>query len=121
MSYEYKVVPAPMRGVKAKGLKSVEYRFAHALETTMNDLAAFGWEYLRTDTLPCEQREGLLGKTTVFQNMLVFRRTKLAPQVAAPAPTLTAPPKTGAERVAAKQQQTPVTAPQRPSPDVAAE
>lgn len=88
MSYEYKVVPAPTRGVKAKGLKTAEDRFAHALEVAINELAADGWEYLRTDTLPSEQREGLMSKTTVFQNMLVFRREKIAsaaPVVAAPA------------------------------------
>lgn len=73
-SYEYKVVPAPKRGLKAKGVKSSEARFAHALETVMNELGAEGWEYQRTDTLPSEERSGLTSKTTVFQNMLVFRR-----------------------------------------------
>ncbi|MEY1555970.1 DUF4177 domain-containing protein [Yoonia sp. R2331] len=81
-SYEYKVVPAPTKGLKAKGVKSVQDRFANALETVMNDLAADGWEYQRTDTLPAEEREGLMGKTTVFQNMLVFRRTVAAPAAA---------------------------------------
>lgn len=110
MSYEYKVVPAPTRGVKVKGAKTAQDRFANALELTMNNLAADGWEYLRTDTLPCEQREGLMSKTTVFQNVLVFRRGKPAtenPGVRAPrvqpAPT---PPSTGATE---------------PSPDLAAE
>ena len=74
MAFEYKVVPAPVKGVEARGVKSGPDRFAHALETVMNDLAADGWEYQRTDTLPSEEREGLMGKTTVFQNMLVFRR-----------------------------------------------
>ncbi|WP_373635325.1 DUF4177 domain-containing protein [Yoonia sp. SS1-5] len=78
MSYEYKVVPAPTRGLKAKGVKTPEDRFAHALATVMNELAADGWEYQRTDTLPAEQREGFMSKTTVFQNMLVFRRAKTA-------------------------------------------
>ena len=89
MSYEYKVVPAPMRGKKAKGVKTAEDRFANALQTQMNDLAAEGWEYLRADTLPCEQREGFIGKkTTTYQNMLVFRRALavVAPVAAAPAP-----------------------------------
>ncbi|MGJ8623289.1 MAG: DUF4177 domain-containing protein [Yoonia sp.] len=98
MSYEYKVVPAPLRGIKAKGLKTPEDRFAHALETAMNTLARDGWEYLRADTLPSEQREGLMSKTTVYQNMLVFRRTKTGtaamtrkpePSVAKPVPAIT--------------------------------
>ncbi len=90
MSYEYKVVPAPQRGLKAKGKKTHEDRFAHALETAMNAYAADGWEYLRADTLPCEQREGLMGRSTVFQNILVFRRPAKAKQLA-PAPVVPAP------------------------------
>ena len=85
MSYEYKVVPAPLRGLKAKGLKTSEDRFANALQSAMNEMAADGWEYLRADTLPCEKREGLMSKTTVYQNMLVFRRAKAAIEAAAPA------------------------------------
>ena len=86
MSYEYKVVPAPLRGLKAKGLKTSEDRFANALQSAMNEMAADGWEYLRADTLPCEKREGLMSKTTVYQNMLVFRRVKAAIEAAALAP-----------------------------------
>ncbi len=96
MAYEYKVVPAPARGLKAKGLKTAEDRFANALQTAMNDLAADGWEYLRADTLPSEQREGLMSKTTVFQNMLVFRRVKSA---GAPALLVPEPPKLVAPKV----------------------
>ena len=90
MSYEYKVVPAPVRGVKAKGVKTPEERFAHALEAAMNELAADGWEYLRADTLPCEQRDGLMSKTTVFQNLLIFRRSKGDAQDASGAPLMIA-------------------------------
>lgn len=95
MSYEYKVVPAPVRGLKAKGVKTSEDRFAHALQSVMNEHAATGWDYLRADTLPCEQREGLMSKTTVYQNMLVFRRAKpaMAPATAQQEPPLTAPVK----------------------------
>ena len=93
MSYEYKVVPAPVRGLKAKGLKTGEDRFANALQTAMNDQAADGWDYLRADTLPSEQREGLMGKTTVYQNMLVFRRVKSATASKRPEPAIAAPVK----------------------------
>lgn len=85
MAYEYKVVPAPTRGLKAKGVKTPEGRFANALEATMNELATDGWEYLRTDTLPSEQRDGLMSKTTVYQNVMVFRRGTGAPAEEAPA------------------------------------
>ncbi len=96
---EYKVVPAPKRGTKARGVKATEDRFALALEDVMNAMATDGWEYQRTDTLPCEERVGLTGRTTVFQNMLVFRRAvtateeSLAPRlISPPAPVIAAPP-----------------------------
>ena len=72
--YEYKVVPAPKKGLKAKGVKSAEDRYANALETAMNALGAEGWEYQRSETLPSEERSGLTRRVTTFQNMLVFRR-----------------------------------------------
>lgn len=72
--YEYKVVPAPKKGLKAKGIKSAEDRYANALETAMNALGAEGWEYQRSETLPSEERSGLTRRVTTFQNMLVFRR-----------------------------------------------
>lgn len=82
--FEYKVVPAPQRGLKAKGVKGTQARFANALETVMNTLGADGWEYQRTDTLPVEERVGLTGKTTSFQNMLVFRRALAAAEQDSP-------------------------------------
>lgn len=106
MSYEYKVVPAPMRGLKARGIKTAEDRFANALQTAINEFAADGWEYLRADTLPCEQREGFMSKTTVYQNMLVFRRTNEATKAVMRAPeppVVAAPSKSGAERLAEKE------------------
>lgn len=72
--YEYRVVPAPERGKKAKGAKGTSGRFAVALQDVMNEMGAAGWEYQRTDTLPCQERVGLTGKQTTFQHMLVFRR-----------------------------------------------
>tara|TARA_R110002096_G_scaffold13386_10_gene47541 strand:+ start:1212 stop:1616 length:405 start_codon:yes stop_codon:yes gene_type:complete len=72
--YEYKVVPAPTRGEKAKGAKTTPERFAVALMSVMNTQGAEGWEYLRADTLPCDERSGLTGTKTQFQNMLVFRK-----------------------------------------------
>ncbi len=72
--FEYKVVPAPKRGEKIKGVKAGDARFAHTLESLMNEMGAQGWEYQRADTLPSEERSGLTSRTTVFQNVLVFRR-----------------------------------------------
>ncbi|HBZ42997.1 MAG TPA: DUF4177 domain-containing protein [Maritimibacter sp.] len=72
--YEYKVVPAPRKGKRAKGVKGLEARFAHTLSEALNELAIEGWEYLRADTLPVEERSGLTSKHTSFQSLLVFRR-----------------------------------------------
>ncbi|WP_210527391.1 DUF4177 domain-containing protein [Rubellimicrobium arenae] len=74
-SHEYRVIPAPRRGVKVKGARTPEDRFARAVEAEMNRMAQDGWEFVRSDTLPCEQRQGWFGgRVTVFQTMLVFRR-----------------------------------------------
>jgi len=78
--YEYKVVPAPRKGLKARGLKTAEDRFAHSVATIMNDQARDGWEYLRADTLPMEERKGLTGRTLRDQHLLVFRRDKTRPE-----------------------------------------
>lgn len=74
--YEYKVVPAPDRGQKARGVKTPEARFAHAMTEALNALAADGWEYHRAETLPCAESKGFFasGKDTVYRSMLVFRR-----------------------------------------------
>lgn len=72
--YEYRVIAAPNRGVKAKGITSNEARFAHALEETMNVMAREGWEYQRAETLPSLERNGLASAATAWRNVLVFRR-----------------------------------------------
>lgn len=76
--FEYKVIPAPKRGEKARGIKTTEDRFAYALTLLMNDLGAEGWDYVRADALPCEERTGFTGTKTTFQNVLVFRRVLAA-------------------------------------------
>lgn len=74
MQFEFKVIPAPRRGVKARGAKTSEDRFALAMTQALNAEAAEGWEYLRAETLPLDERSGLTGTKTSFQNLLVFRR-----------------------------------------------
>lgn len=81
--FEYKVIAAPDRPAKAKGVRGTQARFAHALAEAMNQMAAEGWEYVRAETLPCEERTGLSSKTVNYQNMLVFRRA-LAEQTTLP-------------------------------------
>jgi hypothetical protein len=72
--YEYKVVPAPNKGQKAKGVKTAPARFALAIESALNTLAAEGWEYLRAETLPSEERSGLTSTQVNDRALLIFRR-----------------------------------------------
>jgi hypothetical protein len=72
--YEYKAIPAPTRGTKAKGVKTTADRFALTLTDALNEQSADGWEFVRAETLPCEERSGLTSKTTSFQHLLIFRR-----------------------------------------------
>lgn len=72
--YEYKVVPAPVRGEKLRGVRTTEDRFANTLGVVLNSQARDGWEYLRTETMPSEERAGLTGTRTVYLNLLIFRR-----------------------------------------------
>lgn len=73
-AWEYKIVPAPNKGVKARGIKGADNRFAYALEILMNDMADEGWEFQRAETLPSIERAGLTGTTTEWRNVMVFRR-----------------------------------------------
>ena len=75
-SYEYLALPAPLRGQKIKGLKTPAERYAHEMTTLLNDLSSEGWEYLRFECLPSEERKGFTGTTTVQNNLLIFRRPK---------------------------------------------
>ena len=77
--WEYRVIPAPTKGQKAKGVKGAEGRFAFALEAVMNQMGRDGWEFQRSETLPSTERSGLTGSTTEWRNVLVFRRPAHAP------------------------------------------
>ena len=77
--FEYKAVPAPNTGTKAKGVKTREDRFALSITEALNEMAEDGWEYVRAEMLPLEERKGLTGTQTSYQNVLIFRRLKAAP------------------------------------------
>ena len=91
MSYEYRVIPAPVKGTKTKAAKTAPDRFAVPLQEAMNTMAAEGWEFQRAETLPSEERSGLTGTKTVYHNMLVFRRLREA-DLAAFHPKVMTPP-----------------------------
>jgi hypothetical protein len=84
--YEYKVVPAPRRAKRVRGVKGAEELFALTLTDAINEVARQGWEYVRAEHLPAEApggwfRSGAAGEQTV----LVFRRDResLGPRLAA--------------------------------------
>ena len=79
--YEYKVEPAPMSPVKAKGVRSKADRHAHALSHALNAAAEDGWEFVRAERLFCEERTGLFRKSVVVEHcQLVFRREIAEPE-----------------------------------------
>ena len=72
--YEYKTIPAPMAG-SSKEIKDYDWRFAHAIDSVINDMARKGWDYMRKDTLPVHERRGWLRRRVQTQcTLLVFRR-----------------------------------------------
>jgi hypothetical protein len=90
MGFEYTVIPAPTRGEKAKDAKTPTDRYALAVTAELNRMARDGWEYVRADVLPSEERSGLTSRTTVYHNLLVFRRelvtTAAGPKARKPQP-----------------------------------
>lgn len=115
--FEYKVVPAPRRGEKARGVKTSEERFALALSTLMNTLGREGWDYVRADTLPLDERSGLTGTKTSFQNLLVFRRVlEEAAEAPAPSPRLVATEPVAAPVTASGPRLGPAETPAGPAP-----
>lgn len=107
MRYEYTAIAAPARGEKTKEAKTPTDRYALAFTAELNRMAADGWEYIRADVLPSEERTGLTGRTTVYHNLLVFRRP-LAHVSAAPRPEY---PATAAPAFVARPE------PERPDPE----
>ena len=117
--FEYRVIPAPTKGKKAKGVKTAEDRFALAMSDLLNEMAAEGWDYQRAETLPAEERKGLTGKTSTFRNLLVFRRERAWDDVkdnASPVTTEVPPEESSAPALpsAAVANEMPVEAPEAP-------
>lgn len=75
MGYEYKCVGAPEKGKRKRGAKTRSDRVANAMEITIQAEAVDGWEYLRTDLIPIEERAGMFKRAQeVHRAVLVFRR-----------------------------------------------
>ena len=98
MHYDYKVVPAPKRAKKVRGVRTAEELFALTLTDAINEVARQGWEYVRAEHLPAEASRGWFRTALAEeQTVLVFRRPRdtLGPRIAAvradDVPTATAP------------------------------
>ncbi|MDO5756063.1 MAG: DUF4177 domain-containing protein [Rhodobacterales bacterium] len=81
--YDYRAIPAPTKGEKIQGVKAPEARFAQTVEGLLNAQAAEGWEYMRSDVLPSDERAGLTSTQTIYRTLLIFRRAKATPHDAA--------------------------------------
>jgi len=75
MSYEYKVIPAPRKPERIRGVKGTEDRFAATVSNVMNELAAEGWEFQRTEVMMCEGKSGMIHRGGDEEvTLMVFRR-----------------------------------------------
>lgn len=82
---EYKVVAAPRRAKPVRGARGKAEAMARALEDILQEEAAAGWEYVRADLIPCEEKPGFFARRIeLHRAMLVFR--KLPPAAPAPRP-----------------------------------
>lgn len=87
MSAEYKTVPAPRRVKKIKGVKGAEATLAKMVEEIISEQASSGWDYVRTDTFPVEEKPGWFSsRETVLKGVMIFRRGGQTAAYAPPAP-----------------------------------
>jgi hypothetical protein len=85
MTFEYKCVGGPERPKRLRG-SSRSDRVAFAMQEIIDAEAVDGWEYLRTDLVPVEEKAGLFSRTQeVHRAVLIFRREIAAALSARPA------------------------------------
>lgn len=104
-AYEYRAVAAPRRVKKIRGVKEQDARMAMTFEDLIQENAAEGWEYMRADTFPIEEKKGFFSRARETRRaVMVFRRPAehvsallhqetrdRQPAAAAPAPQATQP------------------------------
>lgn len=104
MAFEYKCVGAPERAKRKRGAKTRTDRVALAMQDVIMQEAVDGWEYLRTDLVPTEERSGMFSRThEVHRAVMVFRRSlrssaSTGPELGAPAPAAEDPIRLAAKR-----------------------
>lgn len=111
--YNYKTVAAPRRLKKVKGVKGQDELLAHSVEELIAVEAAQGWEYLRADTFPVEERGGMFSKPAVTERAVLVFRKPVAVQSPQPVQRQAAP----VQPVAAPAPQ-PATQQPQPAPSV---
>ncbi|MFQ8431166.1 hypothetical protein [Amaricoccus sp. W119] len=87
--YDYKIVPAPKKAKKVKGVSSAAELFALTLTDAINEHARQGWEYYGSEELAIETPGGWFRRArTEEHTVLVFRRSRehLSPRVAGEMP-----------------------------------
>lgn len=90
--YDYKIVPAPKKAKKIKGVSGSGELFALTLNEAINEIARQGWEYYCSETLTAQTPGGWFKRAvTEEQVVLVFRKPRehLSPRLAS-APEITA-------------------------------
>lgn len=93
MAIEYKTVGAPHRGRRKRGAKTRSDKVAAAMSEVLDREAVDGWQYLRTDLIPIEERRGWFGRTQeVHRAVMVFERDTEAGKAAPSAYAETARP-----------------------------
>jgi hypothetical protein len=91
--YDYKVIPAPRRLKRIKGIRDPNELFAHTLTDAINEIAREGWEYVRAESLTAEETRGLFRRRVEFsETVLVFRRPRETVSVPRLAAVRSAPP-----------------------------
>ena len=77
MTYEYKIVGAPEKGKRKRGMRRRSDRVAAAFADIIKSEAVDGWEYLRTDLLPIIEGAGWFRRgREVNRAVMVFRRMR---------------------------------------------
>lgn len=113
--YTYKTVAAPRRLKKVKGVKGQDALLAHSVEELIAVEAAQGWEYLRSDTFPVEEKGGMFSKAAVTDRAVLIFRKPIAVQRAQPAQRQAAPAQPVAAQPAAPQPIAPQAAAPQPT------
>lgn len=77
-TFEYKTICAPRKALKIKGIRGTDDRYAQTLTDVINAQSADGWEYYRAESLPVDEKSGMMGKTTEkYLSLLIFRRENI--------------------------------------------